>query len=226
MERVAQHFGGTWEPGEDPPDAYLSLDGREIAVEVTTLTQQVAGPRGEMVPRRSYDTPVLDLVDKLEAAVRPRVKDGRYVVLALRAPLHNLRALRVELEGRVVEALETEGDVNTKLTIGEDEVDVISHAGARPSGKVIVGAVFNRLSTPNIGFNAATILRERIESKSKIMRSAAPGQVCWLALLNDYTLADADTYRGVLRGTPMDHPFERVLLIRPDGRVEDLLDPG
>ena len=35
---VAKEFSGTWRPGENPPDAYLSIGTREIAVEISTLS--------------------------------------------------------------------------------------------------------------------------------------------------------------------------------------------
>jgi len=43
---VAKNFGGIWTPGENPPDAYLSVGSRVIAVEISTLTQHVTDDRG------------------------------------------------------------------------------------------------------------------------------------------------------------------------------------
>ena len=42
---LAKEFGGTWRVGENPPDAYLSVGAREIAVEISTLTQQITDGR-------------------------------------------------------------------------------------------------------------------------------------------------------------------------------------
>jgi hypothetical protein len=38
---VAATFAATWRPGENPPDAYLVLDAKTVAVEISTLTQYV-----------------------------------------------------------------------------------------------------------------------------------------------------------------------------------------
>ena len=40
IEAVAGHFSGIWEKGEDPPDAYVDIAGRRIAVEVATANSR------------------------------------------------------------------------------------------------------------------------------------------------------------------------------------------
>jgi hypothetical protein len=45
LEAVAGHFSATWEKGEAPPDAYLTIARKRIAVEVTTTKQRIARPR-------------------------------------------------------------------------------------------------------------------------------------------------------------------------------------
>jgi hypothetical protein len=34
IEAVAGHFSATWEKGEGPPDAYIAIGGKRIAVEI------------------------------------------------------------------------------------------------------------------------------------------------------------------------------------------------
>jgi hypothetical protein len=37
MDSMAMRFSGMWRCGEDPPDAYLSVNNREVAVEISIL---------------------------------------------------------------------------------------------------------------------------------------------------------------------------------------------
>jgi len=46
IESVARAYSGDWKPGADPPDAYLTIADRTIAVEISTLTQHVTDDRG------------------------------------------------------------------------------------------------------------------------------------------------------------------------------------
>ncbi|MGH7744788.1 MAG: hypothetical protein ACREQ5_08240, partial [Candidatus Dormibacteria bacterium] len=46
---LAKAYSGTWRPGENPqkpPDAYLTIGSREIAVEISTLTQYITDDLG------------------------------------------------------------------------------------------------------------------------------------------------------------------------------------
>jgi hypothetical protein len=37
IEAVARRFSATWEKGSDLPDAYITLAGKRVAVDITTL---------------------------------------------------------------------------------------------------------------------------------------------------------------------------------------------
>jgi len=41
MNSMVEAFGGKFIEGENPPDAYLELDDKTIAVEVTMLVEQI-----------------------------------------------------------------------------------------------------------------------------------------------------------------------------------------
>jgi hypothetical protein len=46
IDTVAAEFSGSPRSREDPPDANLTIGDREIAVEISTLTQYVTDKRG------------------------------------------------------------------------------------------------------------------------------------------------------------------------------------
>ena len=87
-------------------------------------------------------------------------------------------------------------------------------------GKKIAGFVVNTNSSADIGLNARLVLEDRIRTKSKICASLP--RPIWLAVLNDYWLADADTYAVAGRQLNLQHCFERIFLVSDRGAVNEL----
>lgn len=77
--------------------------------------------------------------------------------------------------------------------------------------KKIVGIIPNQYSNPDILLNAQIILHDRIQTKTK--KCVAISDPVWLALFNDYFLADEETYRVALRRISTPHPFTRILIV-------------
>ena len=97
----------------------------------------------------------------------------------------------------------------------------ISVIPKHPSGKHIIGFVANINSSADIGLNARLVLEDRIRRKSEI---CAPLQKpVWLAVLNDYWLADADTYALAARRLQVVHCFERIFLVSDKGAVNEIV---
>ncbi len=65
IDSLNSSLGGSWLPGEDPPDVYLMQDSVKVAVEISTLTQYVVGKSGDPEPRLSQDTGVIRMCDEL-----------------------------------------------------------------------------------------------------------------------------------------------------------------
>ena len=40
IEAVVRRFSATWEKGDDPPDAYIMVAGKRVAVDITTLKRR------------------------------------------------------------------------------------------------------------------------------------------------------------------------------------------
>ena len=87
LEAVARHFSATWEKGEAPPDAYLTIARKRIAVEVTTTKQRIADQDGLTKPRLRFDRVALGFVRRLQAALSASVPDGRTLILTITAPI-------------------------------------------------------------------------------------------------------------------------------------------
>jgi hypothetical protein len=99
-----------------------------------------------------------------------------------------------------------------KLEGSKTSISVIEQ---RPSGKKIAGFVVNKNSSADIGLNARLILEDRIRTKADIC--ARLPKPIWLAVLNDYWLADADTYAVAGRQLNLSHCFERIFLVSDQG---------
>src|SRR5215470_2216174 len=85
VEAVARNFSATWETGKSPPDAWLTIAGRQIAVEVTTLKQRTAD-QGTM-PRLRFDRVALGLVRRLQTALSDSVPNGKTLIVTITAPI-------------------------------------------------------------------------------------------------------------------------------------------
>ena len=78
----------------------------------------------------------------------------------------------------------------------------------------------NTDSSADIGLNARLVLEDRIRRKSTIC-IGLPKPI-WLAVLNDYWLADTDTYSAAAREIKVAHCFERIFLVSDEGAVSEL----
>jgi hypothetical protein len=67
--------------------------------------------------------------------------------------------------------------------------------------------------------NAIQILEDRISAKAKKCTALVGKQPLWLALLNDYGLADSGIYEDALSGISTVHLFDKILLIHRNGAV-------
>ncbi len=81
----------------------------------------------------------------------------------------------------------------------------------------------NRSSNPDILANTIQSLEERIATKQKKCANLT-GKPIWLALLNDYWLADNHTFDLALSNIQITHSFEKILLVSGGGHVHRLFE--
>ena len=101
LEAVARHFSATWEKGEDPPDAYLTIARKRVAVEVTTIKQRIADRGGLTTPHLRFDKVALGLVRRLQARLCESVPDGKTVILTITAPIRVPAKTTAALEDKI-----------------------------------------------------------------------------------------------------------------------------
>ncbi|WP_281185472.1 hypothetical protein [Trichlorobacter lovleyi] len=206
--------------GDDPPDLYLSFATSRIGVEVTRLSQFTFEQDGRLGNRATQDSFGLRLIERLNAEIGPSLPDSTSLLVGLWGPVKN--ALRFE-KGVTIFAKQ----ISNTPKMGTHEEREIEGSKAsitviplRPSEKKIVGYVVNMNSSPDIGLNSRLILEDRIRTKSNICEKLQ--KPIWLALLNDYWLADADSYERAAIELKIAHCFQRLFIVSTTGTVTEL----
>ena len=198
--------------GEDPPDLYLSLPNSRVGVEVTRLSQFTFESDGTLGNRATQDFFGLRLLDEIDTKVGPLLPDDLSLFVGVEVPVPNAARFRKELTDWVTQiatAPVAGATHERKIKGSKTSVSVIPE---RPTGKKIAGFVVNKNSSADILLNARLVLEDRIRTKSTIC--APLRKPIWLAVLNDYWLADTDTYSTAYSQLKkMDHCFERVFLV-------------
>ncbi|HHJ38096.1 MAG TPA: hypothetical protein ENJ86_01355 [Methylothermaceae bacterium] len=226
IQAVAASVSGEWKPAENPPDAYLYARGTTIAVEISRLTQYVTDENGGYKPRLSEDATAIRLCEELNRELSKKIPKGRTVHLTLSAPIASARRLKPQLGQVIIELIETTGvaDVTVEKEILGNQITIHLIPADRLSGKQLVGLVTNQKSHVDILANAKHILADRIAVKTEKCRSLDFNGPVWLALYNDYRLADANTYMQALDQLSLKHKFERILLVEGNRTVRTLYE--
>jgi hypothetical protein len=226
LDSVARFCAGDWKPGEDPPDGYLSVANHTIAIEVSTLTQHVTDDKGTR-PRISDDTAAIRLANELDLEIGGTMPAGRRVMLVLRSPIADYRKSKASLAAEIQSLVgASAGQGERKVTIRGNDVEIYVDESDALEGKKIVAAVMHRSSSADILKNVTHILEDRIKVKAKKCATLKFSGPIWLALLNDYFLTEADTYRYALKSITVAHPFGKVLLVSDRGAVDVLINAG
>jgi hypothetical protein len=225
VAEAVQFFGGpsaaSAATGENPPDLYLDLGTTRVGVEVTRLPEPMFDLNGTSFNRVTHDSFAIRLLNKLDADIGPSVPDSVSLFIVLRVPVGNGARFRKSLTDWVREII-----ANPKLGAYEREIECskteISVVPERPAGKRIGGLVMpNRLFSRDILRRARRILENRIKTKSALCSELT--KPIWLAMLNDFWLADADCYEEAFQKLKLSHCFDRLFIVSGDGGVSELV---
>jgi hypothetical protein len=196
--------------------------GRRIAIEVSILTQVITDDRGTR-PRLSHDMPAIRLANELDLELHRLMPAGKLVTLVLSTPIAEHRKTKTALAAEI-QSLLNSGVTKRNVTIRGNQVEISVNDWDAVEGKKIVAAVKPRSSSPDILKNATSILADRIRTKAQKCAALKFPEPIWLALLNDYFLAEPETYVHALKSIAVTHPFEKVLLVSTGGAVAALVD--
>jgi sulfur transfer protein SufE len=207
--------------GEDPPDFYLSFCAARVGVEVTRLSQFTFEPDGSLGNRSTQDSFGLRLIEDLNTKLANSVPHDLSLLIGLWVPVQKPALFRKRLFSWI-----TQVAANPEMGLHQEQQIAGAKASvwiipARPSGKKVVGFVFNENSSVDIGLNALLILQDRIRTKSEICQKSP--KPIWLAMLNDYWIADADSYELAARRLKLEHCFQRIFIVSDVGAVREIV---
>ncbi len=222
---VAAVLSGTWQPGEDPPDAYLSFASETVAVEISTLSQHVTDDGGAAIPRLSQDATALALVKELNKELGAKLPPGCTVHLVLKPPVNNKRKLKPQLAEKILDMVQSiELPQIVEYRAFDNAIEIQVESSNRDWGDQVVGIVMNQNASADILANARFILDDRISVKNKKCQGLNWDGRLWLALFNDYWLANADTYRQAIGVSAVPHRFDRILVVSGNAAVDALYE--
>jgi len=213
IRSLAKMLGGKWWAGENPPDAYLKLGDKIVAVEISTLTQPVLNGTEFGKERRSGDVGALRFCEELDNEVKSQIPKGICVILILYAPINKFRRFKKLLSEKIIEYSSRKIECEFEGEILDNKYNIQIVSGERPSGKKIVGIISNSRSSADILANAVYALNDRLFVKSRIMTLIKHDGERWLVLLNDYWLSDEETYKRAMSLINIEHPFERLYIV-------------
>ncbi len=213
----------TWE-GEDPPDIYIKVKGETIAVEITRLSPVSFDQKFSAQNRNTQAYFGINLCNELDLKLKNNVPSEVDIILTLYVPVKNGRKYKSELYGRLKNfiAQNLKAGTREKIKIVDDEVKISVVPNREHSQKKIVGIVVNKNSSPDILGNAEVILLGRIKDKQEKCRKIKHNGPIWLALFNDYWLADHRTYAQALKNISVSHDFEKIFVVSDIGVVHQI----
>lgn len=222
IEAVARRFSATWEEGGDPPDAYIMVAGKRIAVDITTLKRRDTGQGNAAKPRLRFDKVATRLIERLQATLGGTVPEGMTVLLTITAPIRLPSKTAASLEANIQTLL-------GRGSPGRDEEDTIHgnrvqirlfRAECERAPKLI-GFVHNSDTDPLLLFNMTRELLELCSAEAGRRASRLEGDR-WLVVISAGGIACLEAYRYIYSQLRMATDFKKILMVFGDGRVGTL----
>jgi hypothetical protein len=216
---VAEHFRAAPRRGSDPRRVGLTVDGKRVAVEIVTLGAQAARRAGAVPPRLRFDRVVLSVLGRLRAALEEEIPDGVTVAVTITAPIRLAGKTAVSVVEAVRNLLQKRvGSGRIAATVQGNEVEIRILRGGRAPTSRLVGFVHNRESVPEILFDLVALLAGSVPASRGNSRRVAGER--WLVFAIGDAPAWVQTYSHVASALLAEAPFDRVLVVGPDGSVE------
>lgn len=223
IEAVAKHFSATWEESEDTSNAYISIAGKRIAVEVTTVKLPIADQTDLTKPRLRFDRVARRLVTRLQDALRDSVPDGTTVILTITAPIRLPSKTAETLEDNIRACLARQStQVQCKDTIHGNQIRIrLVKSSSRQISKVI-GLVHNPDSDPDMLLHMTQSLLQHIGAAADRRTPARSARERWLVVIIEGGYSHIETYRQVYAQLSIATDFTKILMAFAGDRVETL----
>ncbi len=223
IEAVAAHFSAPWEIGEGPPDAYATIGGRRIALDVAIVAQP-SRPARVAKARLREDRVARRVLRDLHSALHAHVPSGKAIILTLGAPIKvpkRLIAALTKLLVHYIESAAVERD-ERKTVLGNRVRFRVLERDPRWNAKVIA-FVFSGDPAPGVIANSMRMFHDALLAGSERAGSSARR---WLILSSADWFADIATYRLIYSRLSLARSFEEIYMVLEGGRVEALRPPA
>ena len=222
IEAVARRFSATREKGSDPPDAYIMVAGKRVAVDVITLKRRGTGQSNAAKPRLRFDKVATRLIERLQASLGETVPDGMTALLTITAPIRLPSKTAAALEGKI-QTLLGRGSPgrDEKDTISGNRVQIRLLRGESERAPRVIGLVHNSDSDPLLLLNMTRELLELISAEAGRRATRLAGDR-WLVVISARGISCLEAYRCIYSQLRMATDFKKILMVFGDGRVEAL----
>jgi hypothetical protein len=219
IEAVARRFSATWEEGSDPPDVYLMVAGKRVAVDITTLKQRGTGQDDAVKPRLRFDKVATRLIERLQATLGEAVPDGMTVLLTITAPIRLPSKTAASLEDKIQILLRRRSPGrDEKDTIHGNRVQIRLLRDESERAPKMIGFVHNPDSDPLLLLHMTCALLERIGAEAGKPAPALAGDR-WLVIISAEGISCLEAYRYIYSQLRLASDFKKVLMVFGDGRV-------
>ena len=223
IEAVARRFSATWETGSDLPEAYLTVAGKRVALEIATLRRRGTGQANAARPRLRFDKVATRLIKRLEVACGKTVPAGMAVLVTITAPIRLASKTAAALEDRI-QTLVGRGSTgrDAKATIHGNRVRIRVLRGGPGRAPKLIGFVHNSDSDPLLHLSTTCELLELFRSEaSRRAPRVAPRLTAdrWLVLISPRGSSSLEGYRTVYSQLRIATDYKKILMVFGDGRV-------
>ena len=219
IEAVARWFSATWEKGSDPPDAYVMVGGKRVAVDITTLKRRGTGEGHAAKPRLRFDKVATRLIERLQATLVEIVPDGMTVLLTITAPIRLPSKTAASLEDKIQTLLGRGSPArDQKDTIHGNRVQIRFLRNESEQAPKMIGFVHNSDSDPLLLLNMTRELLELISAEPGRRARRLAGDR-WLVLISAGGISCLEAYRYIYAQLCKATDFKKVLMVFGNGRV-------
>jgi hypothetical protein len=219
IDAVARRFSATWEKGSDPPDAFIMVAGKRVAVDITTLKRRGTGQGNAAKPRLRFDKVATRLIERLEASLGESVPDGMTVLLTITAPIRLPSKTAASLEEKIQAHLgRGSARRDEKNTIHGNCVRIRFLRNESERAPKMIGFVHNSDSDP---LQLLNMTRELLELASAEAGRRAPRPGCdrWLVVICAAGISCLEAYRYIYSQLRVATDFNKILMVFADRRV-------
>jgi len=222
IEAVARRFSATWEKGSDPPDAYITVAGKRVAIDITTIKRRGTGQGSDAGPRLRFDKVATRLIERLQATLGETLPDGMTVLLTITAPIRLPSKTAAALEDKIQTLLRRGSPGrDEKDTIHGNRVQIRLLKNESERAPRMIGFVHNSDSDPLLLLNMTRDLLERISAEPGRRATTVAGDR-WLVVISAEGISCLEAYRYIYSQLRMATDFKKILMVSSDGRVEVL----